>query len=276
MHHHSPSFPKNLFLLLFLSLILSGCGEPTIDAHSEKSFKASTVAIRNSLSNEDQIKFDEAMEVIVFNSIELNTILPLTDTGLAYSKSEKLMNIFDGMSVQDVIKEAGNILRQHKILVKSRALAEIRQLERKRDNALKARKELDKFPVVESRFIKKHYKYTGRRPVIKLSVVNWTEHSISKIDFTATLTSGNRRSPWLVSNFEYQIPGGIQPGSDGDWSLALNIFGDWGEIEAPADSTLTVKINRLDGSDGTPLYSTAVFSDSDAARLRKLKKEYSQ
>lgn len=79
--------------------------------------------------------------------------------------------------------------------------------------------------------------------------------------------------PWLKDTFNYSIPGGLEPGEEAKWSLAPNMFSDWGRVEMRADMVLTVRVLRLDGADEEVLFDGQV-DEYDEERLKALIEEY--
>ena len=114
----------------------------------------------------------------------------------------------------------------------------------------------------------------GKQPIIELTVKNGTSEAVSRAYFEGTLASPKRSVPWHKDTFNYGISGGLEPGEEASWSLAPNMFSDWGKIDAPKDAVFTVTVEQLDGPDGEPIYSTRAFSEHDQERLDELKKEY--
>ncbi len=90
-----------------------------------------------------------------------------------------------------------------------------------------------------------------------------------------TLASPGRSVPWLKEDFNYSIPGGLEPGELADWTLVPNSFGAWGTVKAPKDAILTVEVVRLDGPNGKTLFDSK-FDESKVERLTALKKGTSQ
>ena len=114
----------------------------------------------------------------------------------------------------------------------------------------------------------------GEQSIIELTVKNGTSHAVSRAYFKGTIASPNRSVPWLQDTFNYLISGGLEPGEEASWSLAPNMFSDWGKVEAPSDAIFTTTVERLDGADGEALYSTIEFGEIEEERLSELKEKY--
>jgi hypothetical protein len=153
-------------------------------------------------------------------------------------------------------------------------LAEIQELLRKKEKANSDRLQLAKFEVVRSRFYQQQREFFGEDPVIELTVKNGTPNVVSRAYFTGTLASPDRSVPWVKDDFNYRIPGGLEPGETATWKLEAYTFGLWDQVKAPKDAILTVEVVQLDGVDGKPLLSIKEFSDEDAKRLSELQQKF--
>lgn len=264
---------KFLLPSIILLFIIYGCSDPKVDASSDESIKTSIEQVRQSLNQEKKNKFDEALKILAFSQIDFKTLLAEGASGVGTTEI-KMKAALDGKTGDEIILEAERIKKLRKEKERAQAVDEIRELTAKKEKSIKAKKALENFRVIRSRFYKQEQTYGSPKPVIELSVINWTTLPVSRVYFKGTLASPNRSIPWLTETFNYQIPGGIEPGEEAEWSLAPNMFSDWGKVRAPSDAILTVEVVRLDGVDGKALFSSRVFSKSDAERLEKLKKEY--
>ena len=262
-------------LLIILMFLISGCSDPKIDASSDESMKESIQQIRKSLSDDKKEKFDDALKILAFSQINLKSIFAEGAAGVGTTEL-KMKEALNGKTGDEIISEAQRIKEQRKEKEKIQAINEIKELTEKKEKSQKARNALKSFKIERSRFYKKEQTYGEPKPIIELTVTNWTSHPISRAYFKGTLASPNRSVPWLVETFNYQISGGLEPGEEANWSLAPNMFSDWGTVDAPADAILTVEVEKLDGVDGKPIFSSRDFSKRDAERLDKLKKEYNQ
>ena len=184
----------------------------------------------------------------------------------------KMLEGLDGKSGAQVIERADGILAERGAKERTQALAEIQELEAQEAAAEVARKELAKFEVSRSRFYKQAPNFGMTQPTLELSVKNGTGHPISRAYFVGTLASPGRSVPWLKEDFNYSIPGGLEPGELADWTLVPNSFGAWGTVEAPKDAILTVEVVRLDGPNAQALLDSK-FDESKVERLSALKKK---
>lgn len=255
--------------VLSLALFLGACSKPTIDASTEESMKASIVQVRESLPQDKRAEFDRAMQIMTFSQVDLSSLM--TDGAIgADSTISKMKSSLNGGTGEQVMAEAGRITQERKAKEREQALAEIKELQGKQASAKAAKADLSKFQVIRSRFYKEKRDFIGEQPVIELTVRNGTAHAVSRAYFVGTLASANRSVPWMKDDFNHSISAGLEPGEEKRWTLAPNMFSNWGSVDAPADAILTVEVEQLDGADGKTLFSTRDFTEDDAQRLAKL------
>jgi hypothetical protein len=260
-------------VLAAVTALLVGCSEPKVDTTSDETTKASIEKVKKSLPEEKRGEFDKALQLLAFSQLDLKSLMSEGTKG-ADSVTGKMKAAIHGKTGTEIIAEAQKIEAERKERERVQALAEIKELEEKRVKATEAKKSLAKFEIIRSRFYKQKREFMGNQPIIELSVRNGTGHAVSRAYFSGTLASPNRSVPWLKDQFNYSISGGLEAGEKATWKLAPNMFSDWGKVDAPSDAILTVEVEKLDGADGKALYSTREFSEQDAQRLEKLKKEY--
>jgi hypothetical protein len=184
-----------------------------------------------------------------------------------------MKSVLQGKSGNEIIADAERIKAERREREKVQAIAEIKELENKRANAEKGKSELSKFEIKRSRFYKKKG-FIDLQPIIELTVRNGTQYAISRAYFKGTVASPNRSVPWIQEDFNYQIPGGLEPGEEATWNLSPNMFSKWGSSEVPNDAILTVTVEQLDGPNKDSLFSIRNFSEDNEKRLKELKKEF--
>ena len=143
-----------------------------------------------------------------------------------------------------------------------------------KSNAESSKEKLKNFIVIRSRFFQEEQQYRGKQPIIAITVKNGTNEAVSRAYFEGVLASPRRSLTWHKDTFNYSISGGLEPGEEQSWRLAPNMFSDWGQIEVPSDAVFTVTVERIDGADGSALYSTTEFTERDRKRLEELKEKY--
>lgn len=261
------------FIIFIGCTLVVGCSDPKIDTSTDEAMKSSIAKVRESLPEVKKQEFDEAMQVLFFSSIDIKDIFSAGAAGA--SKLEgKMKESLNGKSGVQIIAEANQIKIEREKKEREQALQEIVELEKKRKASLAAREELKKFKVLRSRFYKTKREYLGEQPIIELKVKNETSMPISRVYFEGTIASTGRSVPWHKDNFNYQISGGLEPNEEGNWTLAPNMFSDWGKVEAPTDAIFTVTVEGVDGADGQSLYSTGGFGERESKRLDELKQKY--
>lgn len=255
-----------------LMLLLAACSKPTIDATSDESLKASVAKVRESLPESKRTEFDAAMQTLVMSQLNFGDVIAGKQSG--ENMVTRMRAVVNGKNAAEVIDASKHVAELRKAQERTQALAEIKELKARKAKAEAAKSELTKFEVIRSRFRKERREYLGDQPVIELTVRNGTGKAVSRAYFIGTLTSPNRQVPWLKDDFNYKIAGGIEPGEEKTWTLAPNMFSDWGRAEVPMDAVFTVVVVQLDGPDDSPIYSIRDFTAQDAERLNKLTKEY--
>jgi len=272
---------KNLkieILFVFILFVTTGCDQlmpaPKIDTSTDESMKQSSQKVREALPEEKRSEFDKALQVLAFSQISIKDIFSggVAEVGNLEGKMKRSLH---GKTAQEVISEADKLQLERKIKEKEQALEEIKELEQTQATNTIAQQELKAFEILRSRFYMQEKRYSGKQPIIELTVKNGTSSAVAQAYFEGTIASPNRSVPWFKDSFSYKISGGLEPNEEAKWSLAPNQFSDWGKVEAPADAIFTVTVKRLDGADGEPIYSANEFSEYDKKRLAELQEKYS-
>jgi len=248
--------------------VCTGCSAPAVDSGSDKSFESSLSAVRESVSPERRAAFDQAVLTIAMEDVSPERIFAGALTPGSMSTEMKVQ--LSGKTADEILAEADRIAEDRRAQQRKATLKEIAALQQERDDALSTAAELEKFEVLRARFSKTRNVLGMAEPRILLRVRNGTQHALSRAYFTGSIVSPGRSIPWLTGNFNYQIPGGLEPGEEATWSLSPDAFSSWGSVEAPPDAGLNVTVVRLDGPDGKALFSTREFTAEDVARLESL------
>lgn len=274
--HSKPVTSLIAALILSFALIsnagaFSFGGPPKIDSTSDASMKKSMEKVKESLPEAKRQLFMDAVQTLMFKDI--GNLMQLAKADSDKMKKD-MMAALNGKTADEIISEAALIKQEAEEKKRQAALAEIKELEARKQRAEAAKLELIKFKVISSSFYKQENEYGIKQPVIKLTVLNGMEVPISRAYFSAALKSPDRAVPWLEEDFNYQIPGGIEPGEKLSWSLAPNKFGKWGQVDAPKDAILTLQVTQLDDPNGTPLGAAEQFTEKDQRRLKTLTAQY--
>ena len=280
------------FFALTMAVAIAGCGDPSIDASSDESLQTSIAHVRGSLPESKHEEFDKAVMAVSFGQMEVSDLF-----GAAASPAlmeSRMKQSLDGKTAEQVFARAEQVrLEREQVRLereardkknaiereareREQALAEIDELEEKRNQSDAARENLRRFEVLRSRFYKQERQFGRDEPVIDISVRNGTEHAVSRAYFEGTIASPGRSVPWLKDTFNYEISGGIEPGEEASWSLAPNMFSDWGTVDAPADAVFTVTVLRVDDPGGDAIFDSRGLSAHDEKRLAELKSKHSQ
>lgn len=260
--------------LLLMIVMLTGCGEPTIDTTTDETMATSIESVKQALPLEKQKEFEEAIVLLSMNEIDFAALFT-QGSEVGENLEKKVRAKLNGKTGQQVIDEALKIKQEKLAKEKEEALLRIKELEKLKLSTEQAKLELNKFKILNARFYKQKQDFIGDQPIIELKVKNGTAHSISRAYFIGTLKSTDREVPWLKESFNYKISGGLKPGEETTWSLSPNMFSKWGSVNAPKDAPILVEVTRLDGPDEKTLFTTSDFTENEETELEDLKNKYS-
>lgn len=265
---------KQLVAVISLSLFIYGCdGEPKLDGSSDEAMKDSMSKMLDSVGTEsDRSQLKQSMKVIWTDNLDIQNLGDLAKLD-PQQKASEMRSELNGLTAEQINQKASQILAERQEKEKAQALRDIADLEAKKDQAGDDAEKLKAFTVDDAKFYWQDRKYGLGEPVIDLTVTNGTDKAVSRAYFDGTVASPGRAVPWIHESFNYDISGGIEPGETLHWKLAPNRFGDWGK-ETPDDAVLTVKVLRLDGADGSQLWSAEGLTDREKERLKSLKAQY--
>lgn len=266
---------KKLIGVTMLAFLLSACDKPKIDASTDESMKESIQKIRETLPQEKQPQFDDALKVVAFSQVSMRDLMQAGVTKDADFVQNRMKTALAGKTGDEVISYAETIKLERQEREKEQALQEITELENRKKTSAESVEQLKAFKVTSSRFYFQKEKYGSDQPIIALSVENATPKAVSRAHFKGVIASPDRSVPWFSDSFNYEIAGGLEPGEKADWALAPNRFSDWGKLKLPADAVFTVTVVGVDDANGKPIFGNAEFTKRDAVRLDGLKKKYS-
>ena len=281
MHERKPNHIMNklhITLIAISALLLSSC-RPKIDGSSEEAMTISVAEIKQSLDEEKKAEFEQALGVVLMGGMDFGKAMQAAFRGEEYDADavmDSLRNSLNGLSADDIIARAEAIEAERRTKEKAAAKEELDELIAKRSAAEAAAAQLSLFKVSDTRFFKRQkgtYIIT-EQPIIEMTVTNGTDVAVSHAYFTGTLQSPGRSVPWLKEDFNYGISGGLEPGESVTWSLAPNMYSEWGEVDAPADAVLSIETVRLDGPDGESAFDATQFRERDAERMEEILTEY--
>ena len=254
-------------------LPLVGCSPPTLDGSSEEAFQTSREEVRQALPEERRARFDTALMVLAMEGLDFASHLG----GAADPERFLLQRLeaLDGFSADHVLSRADSIETRRREEMRVSALEEIGELEAKQLAAEAAAETLARFEVTRSRLETREGLVSPSITVV-LDVTNGLDVPVSRAYFVGTYQSPDRSIPWFVEDFNYSIPGGLEPGESTSWRLSPNAYsGDWDNAaRADRGAVLTVDVVRLDGADGEPV-ADGEFSEQDRKRLEELRNSIS-
>ena len=265
---------KLRLVALLILPFLWACGDPRVEGSSDEELKVSIEKVRNSLPEEDQARFDEAISELALAHLPLGEMIAAGVGGGMELVGAKLKDQLVGKTADEILAEADQIRAEREQKEREQALQEIAELRKKKQDADSDREKLAAFEVTRSRFYKQSQRFGGPKPIIEVSVKNGTDQAVSRAYFRGTLASPGRSVPWLRKKFNYSISGGIEPGETASWELAPNQFSEWGTVESPADAVFTVEVTKIDGSDGETLYDSEGLSEREQERLDELTEKF--
>lgn len=149
---------------------------------------------------------------------------------------------------------------------------QISELQAKAQAMEEKRNLLAQFEVTSAEYSKKKMGWGLVNVILDLQVKNGNTQPVSRAYFHGVIQSPGRSVPWVEEDFNYQIPGGIEPGETAHWRLNPNMFSAWGTVDVPRDAVFTVTVVRLDGADGEAIASVS-DADDVAQQMAELSAE---
>ncbi len=273
--------------LVLLFVVVAGCASDRIDGSSPEAMQQSLERLGQDLAEEEAEAFGAAVMLVALDG------LSLAEMG-SEDLEARTAAALDGLTVEEVIARAAEIesareaaeaeqrLRAEEAAREQQALAEaaareqlvrdIAELEARQTAADEAREVLSGFVVDSARFSLEPQPYGSRsQPMIELSVTNGMDVAVARAYFRGVVATPGRAVPWIEEEFNYSIPGGLEAGESATWTLAPNMFSDWGTVDVPDDAVMTATVVDLDGADGESVVGDVAFTERDAERLQQLR-----
>jgi hypothetical protein len=262
-----------------------GGGPTKIDGSSQSAFHASIQKATAELSPADQSAFTKAMMIIAFKDIgDAAGTGGLAGAVAAMPKSEdaafsKLSALANGKTATEIIAEAGKVQKERTsrqtIADQTQIDTLTKQISDTATAQAAAQTVLVKLVIKGARFYFPADQII-QRPVVDFSITNGSELAIKKAFFHATLTTPGRPVPWVDDDFNYDIPGGLNPGESQRLQLSPNMFSKWGnaDLKARRDLVLTVVATDAVAADGTHVLKAEPIDTGDVQRrIDTLQKE---
>lgn len=255
-------------------LMIAGCSDPKIDTSSMPASVVSVEKVRNSLPTYKRDDFDQGLIIIATASTfdGLDILNPHRMNAAEIAETANLQ--MHGLTGDEVIHRADQILRERRSREREQAISTLRRLEEKQAKAINDQQQLARFSIDDARYYMSESPYGAPEPVIDLEVTNGTDQVISKLLLRGVVTSADRSTPWVDESFYYVVAGGVEPGETLKWSLAPNRFGPWGDTQIPRDAVLTITLEGLADADERPLWASPSLSESEVTKLERLREEY--
>lgn len=123
---------KKLIGVTMLAFLLSACDKPKIDASTDESMKESIQKIRETLPQEKQPQFDDALKVVAFSQVSMRDLMQAGVTKDADFVQNKMKTALAGKTGDEVISYAETIKLERQEREKEQALQEITELENRK------------------------------------------------------------------------------------------------------------------------------------------------
>ncbi|MGO2581767.1 MAG: DUF6694 family lipoprotein, partial [Halomonas sp.] len=229
--------------------------------------------VRESLPVYKRNDFDKALIIIAtatFDGIDI-----LNPQRMNAAEIAELANAqMHGLTGDEVIKRADEILRERRSREREQAIRTLSRLQEKQAKAASDKEQLARFSIDEARFYISESPYGAPEPVIELKMTNDTGQALSQLFLRGVVMSPGRETPWVDETFYYIIAGGIEAGETQSLSLAPNRFGPWGNVEIPESATLTISVEGVRGQDDQALWDSSDLTASEIDRLARLRDQY--
>jgi hypothetical protein len=266
---------RKVILGLSVAVTLAGCGgEPTFDVSSEDAIQNSGKVM---VDNLDKAKREE-----LTNAMMVHLMATVAKEGCEIGDSVCALKPLDGMTAQEIIdsaKEVQNIgeivgdqmHRGFESAAQERSANEIAQLRQEREKSDQAKEKLGQLRISNAKFEVREGMYQDTR-VISLDFTNTMEKPIAKVYMKGIYQTPARSVPWLADTFNYEVPGGVEPGETVSWNLSPNMMSDWYNQKEIDGAQLRIEVERVVFADGTEI-DGSMFDEDDRRRLERLLSE---
>ena len=258
--------------MLLATMLVAGCGQ-RVNTSSPDAYSKSIEAMVKDMSADKQAALKDSLIAITFNT-------PEPETGI-WSQAEPTAPVFlgakdkiNGLTADQIIK----LGYQTRIKLLDQKIADD-AASAQRYQAARA-KVADVFQGVKidnAQYRVEKGAIDIDRPQIMLHITNGSKRPIRTIYVKGILTSPGRAVPWISSDFNYEFPGGLEPGESQSLTLEPNMFGDWKPQDSFAHRTdlhLDLTLINAAGADGTMLIDETMVDDKTAtAEATKLQGE---
>jgi len=246
-------------LAVALALLLAAClPEAKFQADSEANFSASLAAATNRMSTANKEKLDAALRDLVLARLE--PVGSGADPGFVSNWAanrtalvvKHARDVVHARSVREVIviaeeerKKVGEtaLVLYREQLAKAKAALE--DVQHAAEPALQAehRALLQQIEIAKARF---SFEELGmlEQPTISFVIANKGSIPVKRIFAHGKVQTPGRASPWIETDIDYAVPGGLAPGETKELNLTRNMFSEWGTVprEALKDAVLSLAL----------------------------------
>lgn len=258
-------------IALVVAILLAACTAPMdakIDASSMDAFQRSMQALQSRLTAEESKQFGEAVLTI---TMEAGFARMFAGAGKPDAMQTDMLSTINGKSPRELIALAEHKKHERAEAELKSIRDEIAALEKAKQDAQKGAALLSKIVIDTPRFYWDKIGYMSV-PVIDFTVKNGMALALSRIYYHGMVSTPGRSVPWIDSDFNNEMHGGLEPGEEKHLELNPNPYLGWGvhETEGRDDLVFTVTVVNAETADKTKL--SADFSKKDAERLEQLRK----
>ena len=260
-------------LCLSISFALSGCSkEPTVDGASDESFEDSLSTMMEQLDETSAEDMAASIVALAFHGKDIQAEFDgLTLSEIQAKTDALLLEIEQAEAANKAKIEKDRKLRMAQEV--ERIKQEIGEIESALAQSKLDKKALEGFKVVESKF----YFSEGliSEPIIELKVSSELDFPVSRAYFSGVVSTPGRTIPWVDEEFNYSIPGGLEPGEEVVWRLSPNLYGSWGKAPQERHALVfTAEVLAVDDANEDTVLDSRT-SDRDLRRLEELKNKLS-
>lgn len=241
------------------AIALSACNEgaPTLDASSDEALKASIQRMAEHLPEDKKQSLSKAVMALTFGeAVNSGGLIGAAEAAKAPNFMSTAAAPLKGKTADEIIKIADGRIAERRQRQLEAVNTEISALQSEisgDDTTISNAKSLiEKIAISGSRFYINDAGYISE-PAISFQIQNNGAIAIKRIFARGILETPGRSVPWVDDEFNYEIPGGIEPGEKKTLRLAPNQFSGWGnsEITKRKDLVLTVSVVDFEKPDGS-------------------------
>jgi len=250
---------KRSSLAILCCFLLSACVfDPVFDASSWDAYQRSSAAVKAKLSNDDLRRLEVALKYLLVEAtpqVELQRQMVTNVAAMAnfinpYAILSRLGPRINGKSAAVIIQDLSIKLDTEISEAEARLHSE---------NTL---------GTVEVSSPSYYWKRSGflEQPVVEFSVRNGGQIPVSRIYFSAVLTSPNRTIPWARQEFVQTFKGGLEPREKQQLTYQPR-SGEWNDkqLKYLPDATLKVVATNFEDANGARMIAV----DSDLLDMKR-------